>query len=200
MMKIIILSFLAVIILLSCRNDGKSSSEIETQVNSVDTTYIDLDSADMQSISLSDYNLNLTLMVPIVATASGTEIEPEIEHVDGDYLWFINIGEHFRLVIEDYAKEFHKVLLHQKRLEEQKSVFTVTYLQKEPHLVFYKRELVDNNGGLPSYHCYAEIEVDGYNFVLRSETYGGYEQVIRDMVTSIKTAHPIVNQAQKKPL
>ena len=85
----------------------------------------------------------------------------------------------------------HKVLGFQKRLEAQKDVFKVTYLIETPHLIFYKRELIKDNGGLPTFHCFAEISIDGYNYVMRSETFGGYEQVIEDMVLSIKTAHPV---------
>ena len=51
---------------------------------------------------------------------------------------------------------------------------------------------IDDNGGKVTYHCFGEIEIDGYNYVLRSEKIGGYKQVIRDMVLSIKTAQPII--------
>lgn len=191
MKKIIILSFLAVIILLSCKSENKHGALEDSSVDSIDAAYSELDTTDMQNISLVDYNLNLLLKVPIVASSSGQEITPVIDHVDGDYLWYIIIGDHFKLVIEDYAKEFNKVVAHQKRLAAQKNVFTVEYLIEEPHLLFYKRELVEDNGGLPSFHCYAEVTLDGYNYVLRSVTFGGFEQVIRDMVQSIRTVRPV---------
>ncbi|MDX1349103.1 MAG: hypothetical protein R3279_02585 [Putridiphycobacter sp.] len=175
----------------SCRNTNDSTnSSSNAQLDEV-YTFSDLDTSDMQNISLVEYDLNMSIKLPVVATATGAEIKPIIQHIDGDYLWFISIGEQFKLVIEDYAKEFNKVQWFQKRLDAQKDVFAVTYLVKEPHLLFYKRELVAGNGGKPTYHCFSELEIDGYNYVLRSSEFGGHEQVIKDMVVSIKTARPI---------
>lgn len=160
----------------------------DDQINKSDTGFVLLDTADMQQLSLLAYDLNLKIKVPMVASAAGTEIVPVIEHDDGDYLWYIRIGEYFQLVIEDYAKEFNKVREHEQQLADQKNVFEVTYLEKTAHLVFYKQILINDNGGLPTYHCFGEITIDGYNYVLRSDKFGGYEPVIRDMVQSIKTA------------
>lgn len=191
MKKVIANFILATFVLLSCNIDSDSNSNSHQQNADSERMITDLDTADMQTISLADYGLNLNIKLPVVATASGSEIKPKVEHIDGDYLWYINIGEQFKLVIEDYAKEFNKVQWHQKQLEMQKDVFDITYLKQEPHLLFYKRDLIDNSGGAATFHCYAELEVEGYNYVLRSHDFGGFEQVIKDMVVAIKTARPI---------
>jgi len=185
------ITFLVVLTLWSCTTDAAEKVNINTPDTPIEADFSELDTSDMQSISLLAYDLSLSIKVPIVATATGAEIQPEIIHDDGDYLWYVKIGEHFNLVIEDYANEFGKVLKHQKDLEAQTSVFKVTYIEKSPSLIFYKRELVNENGGLPTYHCYGEIEIDGYNYVLRTESFGAYEIVVKDMVQSIKTAKPI---------
>jgi len=177
------------VLMLSCSEPSANDYNNNLKV-SIDTGFVDLDTSDMQQLSLNDFDLNLKLKVPIVSTVTGQEVLPIINHVDGDYLWYISIGEYFKLVIEDYAKEFDKVAIHKRHLEEQKTVFVTTYLEETPHLLFYKLELVNDNGGKATYHCFGEIEIDGYNYVLRSEKIGGYKQVIRDMVLSIKTAQP----------
>ncbi len=185
------------VLMLSCSEPSSTDHHNNGQDVSVDTGFIDLDTSDMQQLSLQDYDLNLKLKVPIVSTATGQEISPVIEHIDGDYLWYISIGKYFNLVIEDYAKEFDKVKTQKQNLEEQKNVFITTYLEETTHLIFYKRELINDSGGKASYHCFGEIKIDGYNYVLRSEKIGGYEQVIRDMVASIKTAEPIIQSKNK---
>ncbi|MFK8045651.1 MAG: hypothetical protein AB8B72_09155 [Crocinitomicaceae bacterium] len=186
------ITFLVMLFLWSCKSGTVEDVNINTTDITVEADFSELDTSDMQSISLLDYDLNLSIKVPIVATAAGAEIQPEIMHDDGDYLWYIKIGEYFNLVIEDYANEFGKVLKHQRDLEGQSNVFKITYIEKSSNLIFYKRELINENGGLPTYHCYSEIEIDGYNYVLRTESFGGYELVVKDMVLSIKTAKPVM--------
>ena len=182
------------VLMLSCSEPSSNDDHQNDHNASYDSLgFVELDTSDMQQLFLNKYDLNLKLKVPIVSTASGQEIPAVIDHVDGDYLWYVSIGKYFKLVIEDYAKEFNKVLAHKKFLEEQKQVFTTTVLEETPHLLFYKRQLVEGNGGKVTYHCFGEIEIDGYNYVLRSEKVGGYEQVIKDMVLAIKTARPVVN-------
>ncbi|MFK8038577.1 MAG: hypothetical protein AB8B74_09835 [Crocinitomicaceae bacterium] len=196
-MKNLFVTFTLVFVLvLSCTNNSNKKALVDDFVDTADTGFVLLDTADMQQLSLKEYDLNLTIKVPLVASSSGTEILPVIEHDDGDYLWYIRIGEYFNLVIEDYAKEFNKVQAHEKELADQKDVFEITYLEKLNNLLFYKRVLINDNGGLPSYHCFGEITIDGYNYVLRSEKIGGYEPVITDMVQCIKTAEPITTIIQ----
>lgn len=191
-MKNLLVTFTVVFVLVvSCTNNPNGSIIVNDLVNKSDTGFVLLDTADMQLLSLKEYDLNLKIKVPVVASALGIEILPVIEHDDGDYLWYIRIGEHFNLIIEDYAKEFKKVREHQQQLLDQKDVFEITYLEKKTHLVFYKQILIADNGGTPTYHCFGEMTIDGYNYVLRSEGFGGYEPVIQDMVQCIKTATPI---------
>lgn len=182
---------MVVLLVASCSNEAPVDSQNSVAEVLADTGFVVLDTADMQTISLVEHQLNLSLKLPVVATATGLEIKPQVKHTEGDYLWYINIGEHFTLVIEDYAKEFNKVQQHKEQLKAQQDLFKISYLEEAPHLIFYKRELVDNNGGLPTFHCYAEITIDGYNYVMRTKTFGGYEPVVRDIVASIKTAKPI---------
>jgi len=170
----------------SCTNAKDDSHMVENKNN--EHGYVELDSFEMNEISLLDYDLNMSLMVPIIGSASGTEIKPEIIHDDGDYLWYINIGKYFHLVIEDYAKEFNKVTTEKKRIAAKKDIFKVEYIIDRNNLIFYKRNLLADQGGKSTFHCYGEIRIDGYNFVLRSEKSGSYQPIIQDMVTTIKSA------------
>ncbi len=153
--------------------------------------YVELDSVDMEEIILSDYDLNMSILLPLVGNANGETIKPEIIHDDGDYLWFINIGEYFHLVIEDYAKEFNKVLEEKQRLAAKANIFSIEYIIDKRNLIFYKRDLLEGNGGRSTYHCFGEVNIDGYNYILRSADGGGYKQILQDMVMAIKSAKPI---------
>ena len=173
--------------LYSCGGD-KTEKEDE---NSSNTEVEVIGESDMNQISLSDYGLNMSLMLPEVASSTGNSIEPSITHEDGDYFWFLDIGNHFHLVIEDFGKEANKVAEKKKELEDLKDIFVIEYLMDEPNLIMYKRTLHEGQGGKPSYHCYGETTIDGYTFVLHSADEGGLKPVIDDMVTTIKSAKEI---------
>jgi hypothetical protein len=162
-----------------------------------DVTNVDIEEvevigeSDMNQISLSDYGLDMTLLLPEVASSTGASIEPSITHEDGNYLWFLDIGNHFHLVIEDFGKEKDKVKQEKQKLADQKDIFVIEYLVDEPDLIMYKRTLHEGQGGKPSYHVYGSKEINGYTYVLRSADEGGLKPVIEDMVTTIRSAKEI---------
>jgi len=179
------------LLILSC-NNGSNDNENKT-IEESEIEIIGED--DMNQISLSDYGLNLTLMLPEVASSTGNSIEPVITHEDGDYYWFLDIGNHFHLVIEDYGKETNKVVEKKKELDDLKNIFVIEYLIEEPNLIMYKRSLHEGQGGKPSYHCYGEMTIGGYTYVLHSNDEGGLKPVIEDMVTTIRSAKEIKSES-----
>lgn len=146
---------------------------------------------DMNEISLLNEGLNLSLMLPEVASSTGNSIDPRIEHEDGDYLWYLTIGPRFELIIEDYGKEKDKTLNEKKRLSELEKIFDYKYIVDEPKLIMYQRSLHEGQGGKKSFHCYGEVMIDGYNYVLRSGEEGELRPIIEDMVRTIRSAKPI---------
>lgn len=168
----------------SCNGDNKNGEN--DAMDSSDSTALSFE--DMNEISLMEYGLNMTLMLPEVASSTGASIEPKISHEEGDYVWTIAIGSRFELIIEDYGKEKDRVVNEKKRLEDLASIFDVEILKDEPNLIMYKRTLHEGQGGKPSYHCYGEILIDGYTFILRSNDEGSLRPIIEDMVKTIQSA------------
>lgn len=158
-----------------------------------DSVIVDENFEGMNEISLSDNGLNMSIMLPQVESSTGASIEPTIEHADGDYLWYIDIGTHFHMVIEDYGNETGKVANEKKRVEDMTDIFTIEYIVDEPNLIMYKRELHEGQGGKSSYHCFGETQVDGYTYVLRSDDDGSLKPIIEDMVKTIRSAKQIQN-------
>lgn len=174
-------------LLLACNNSQNSADENTGNTENLEV----IDMSDMNEFNLTPYGLNLSFMLPEVQSSTGSSIEPSVQHEDGDYLWFVDIGAHFHLVIEDFGKEKNKVQDEKNKLDNLKDIFNVEYLIDEPNLIMYKRKLQDNQGGKTTYHCYGETEVDGYTVVLRSSDDGGLKPVINDMVNTIKSAKQI---------
>ncbi|MGV6862364.1 MAG: hypothetical protein ACWA41_11370 [Putridiphycobacter sp.] len=174
-------------ILFSC--GGENNSDENTDENTSEMEVIG--ESDMNEMNLSDQGLNMSFMLPEVASSTGASIEPTITHDDGDYFWFLDIGNHFHLVIEDYGKEKNKVAEKKKELEGLKDIFVIEYKIDEPNLIMYKRSLHEGQGGKATYHCYGETTIDGYTYVLHSSEDGGLKPVIDDMVTTIRSVKEV---------
>tara|TARA_R110002096_G_C14321687_1_gene700463 strand:+ start:151 stop:729 length:579 start_codon:yes stop_codon:yes gene_type:complete len=186
-MKNVFLSLIAAgFLLTSCGGDNPEGTDGNDNIENNDVN--DLGVEGMNEFSLVSYGLNLSVMLPEVASSTGASIEPTVTHDDGDYLWYLDIGNHFHLVIEDFGKEQNKVAGEKKRLADLSKIFKVEYTIDEPGIIMYKRELHEDQGGKASYHCYGATTVDGYTIVLRSNDDGGHKPVINDMVTTIKSA------------
>jgi hypothetical protein len=83
------------------------------------------------------------------------------------------------------------VASEKKRLADLSNIFTFEFLVDEPKLIMYRRSLHEGQGGKTTFHCYGEVEVEGYNYVLRSAEEGSLKPIIEDMVKTIRSAKPI---------
>ena len=187
--------FLPVVVLAMLFTACGGAETVETDANEIseNTDIVDIGMADMNEFNLASYGLNLSLMLPEVASSTGASIEPVVMHEEGDYLWFLDIGNHFHLVIEDYGKEQNKVADEKKRLEGLSKIFEIEYSMEEANIIMYKRQLHADQGGKSSHHCYGATTVDGYTIILRSSDDGSHKPVIQDMVNTIKSAKEVVN-------
>ncbi len=187
MKKIVLLFALLPVLMTSC--GGAETTEDSDGTDSLNTTTLDF--SDMNEISLVPHGLNMQLMLPSVASSTGASIDPKIIHDEGDYLWHITIGPRFELIIEDFGKEKSKVAEEKKRLAELTNIFDIEFSTDEPALLMYKRTLHEEQGGKASYHCYGQVMIDGYNYVMRSEDEGALKPIIEDMVMTIRSAKPV---------
>jgi len=189
MKKTFLILLTLTLIIASC-NDSTESTVQPIQDDTLDLE--NLGALDMNEFSFVPFGLNLTVLLPEVQSSTGASIKPEVTHEDGNYLWNLNIGKNFNLVIEDFGKEKNKVLEEKEYLTGQANIFQFEYLVDEPTIIMYKRELHEDQGGKKSYHCYGEMEVDGYTIVLRTVENGGFKPVVSDMVATIKSAKAVV--------
>jgi hypothetical protein len=187
-MKLFILTTIAASLIFSFSSCGGSADTEET----TDSLAVEnIDYSGMSEISLKENGLNMQFMLPAVESPTGASIVPQVMHDDGDYLWHVQIGDKFHLVIEDFGKEKNKVSNEKARLADLDKIFIVEFIEESENLIMYKRTLHEEQGGKASYHVYGETIVDGYTYVLRSQEDGGFKPVIEDMVKSIKSAKPI---------
>lgn len=186
MKKLIVLAAFLPFLMVSCGGDATDGSDNDSNSDSLALSF-----DDMNEISLADEGLNLSLMLPEVASSTGNSIDPQIEHEEGDYLWYLTIGPRFELIIEDYGKEKNKTVNEKKRLLELAKIFDYEFIVDEQKLIMYQRTLHEGQGGKKTYHCYGELTIEGYTYVMRSEDEGALRPIIEDMVKTIRSAKPV---------
>ena len=189
MKRLFLFLFLTVVLITSCENEHSKDSDTKDSVENSDLE--NLGDTDMNEFSFASYGLNLSILLPEVASHTGASIQPTVTHDDGDFIWNLDIGNNFKLVIEDFGREKNKIIEEKKYLEGQKEIFLFDFIIDEPKVIMYKRELHADQGGKKSYHCYGEMKVDGYTIVIRTNSDGGFKPVVLDMVTIIKSAKEI---------
>lgn len=189
MRKLVYLLAIAPFLLMSC---GGSNGDGDNSTGE-DSLQIQFD--DMTEFSLKPEGLNMKIMLPEVTSSTGSSIDPSVEHDDGDYLWYLSIGPRFKLIIEDFGKEMNKVAQEKERLKELEEIFDLEFIVDEPKVIMYKRALHEGQGGKISYHCYGEVQIGGYNYVMRNEDDGSLRPIAEDMVKTIRSAAEIEDPA-----
>ena len=153
---------------------------------------------EFQDFILSDFEIPAVISLPDETANIGASTKPEVDHIDTDIKWTINVGQNFQLLIEDYADLTDLIEVEKKSMKE-KDFYKINYIIDEPDLILYERVLdvkgMDNASptvGVEhrSFHVYGQKEIDGITYELRSRP-EGYEKVIIElMAKSIKSFKP----------
>ena len=154
---------------------------------------------EFQDFNLNTYGIPAFISLPDETANIGASTKPEVNHIQNDIQWEVNIGSSFQLLIEDYGDITDLIEVEKTALAEQ-SFFHVNYLIDEPGLILYERILlvkgIENaspNVGVEhkSYHVYGAKVINGVTYELQSRE-DGYEKVIIElMAKSIRSLRPI---------
>ncbi|MCO5260074.1 MAG: hypothetical protein M9916_08020 [Crocinitomicaceae bacterium] len=150
---------------------------------------------EFQGFDLTPYDLNASIMLPDETANIGASTQPEVDHIESDFYWVINIGQNFHLYIEDYGDNSNLVKTQKQKLSNTQ-FYDVEYIVDEENLIIYKVKLkVRGNQKASakvgvnheSFHVYAEQVVNGIHYELRSSDEGADEPIIKLMAKSIKS-------------
>jgi len=181
--------FLFGMFLSSCNNQDPEESE-ESNSLSLDDDYY-----EFKGISLKQQGIPAMIMLPDETANIGASTKPEVIHVDGDFIWEINVGPNFNLHIEDYGDYTDMVEYKKKELKDQ-NMFNVKYLVDEKDLIVYERTLIVKGSKKASptvgvehksYHVYGQKIINGVTYELRSRDEGYEKMIIELMAKSIKS-------------
>jgi hypothetical protein len=176
--------------LFSC--EGEEKNETELVINYEDENE---ELYSFEAFPLSDYELDFFIYLPDETADIGAATKPVVTHTTADYKWEISLGPRFNMEIIDMG-EYNGVELHKEEIEDLAHVFTIDYLIDEPDLIYYKRTVNqgETNGvGVDhfTYHCLANHNINGINYLLRSHEDGLPKPIADYMVTSVKYVEEI---------
>lgn len=177
--------FLMALLVFACKNEKSN----DVSVSELEDYY------EFQGFNLTPFDINATIMLPDETANIGASTQPDVEHIQSDFYWQINIGQNFHLYIEDYGDNTNLVKAHKEKLKNT-SFYDVEYVLEEPELVIYKVKLkVRGNQNASkrvginheAYHVYAEKVVNGIHYELRSSDEGASKEIIELMAKSIRS-------------
>ena len=145
---------------------------------------IDEDYYQFSNFNLNKHDIEGSIMLPNETSRIGTSEVPKVKHSPGGFKWKINVGSAFNLYIEDFGDKKDLVLNHKMKLEAQKNVYTVKYIEALPNLLIYKKTLKESSLH-SSYHIYAQKKVNGISYEIKNKYQGDKKDVVMFMKKSI---------------
>ena len=178
-----LLSISSVLFISSCGEENNTTGEND---NNSDSTVVEtsgeLDLKGLREVDLSDYDLDVKVMIPekYYKDEDGVEwyVQPEIKHNEGEARWEITIpgDKHWDMVIEDWGDEKYDVAKEKLEHEDQKDIFDFIYEEEGPDYMLYSKLLKQENTTispedakqLPNYHFFVTKQINGSWVIARS--------------------------------
>lgn len=185
------------VLLPSCKNQSKGEN------GELDVKYADEneDLYSFQTFSLKSYGINAFIYLPDETANIGASVNPEVEHALDGYQWELTVGPHYHITIEDWGDDD----AFKAKMEELKnqSIYKIDFLKKEDNFAYYKATLNvegDKNGNKnigvkhETYHVIAQHNIDGINYIFKTEESGAPKPITDYMAKSVKNVVPIAGK------
>lgn len=155
------LSLLVVFLAAACSSGSEENAE-ETQNGE--------DFVNMEEFVMTEFGLNLKLMIPNEDMARG---KPQVSYNDALGYYSLQIGSRFNMQIYDQMDQ--DVAGIKASVESSNFYKKYEYLQDEPGLLIYSQTLPDESRTF--YHFYAFKEIDGVKYVIKDDDLGEFTKM-----------------------
>ncbi|NRA12499.1 MAG: hypothetical protein HRT57_11150 [Crocinitomicaceae bacterium] len=175
-----------------------SCSETKPDEKGPDEFDLNEDYYEFQAFDMAGHGVNAYIFLPDETANIGASTKPDVEHMEDDIYWEINVGPNFSMTIEDWAANKDLVKTEKKELAAKK-FFKVKYLVDDKDLIVYERILLvkGTDKASPSvgvehrtYHVYGQVTIDGVTYALESREEGFEKKIIELMAKSIRSFKP----------
>ncbi len=152
-----------------------------------------------QELSLADYDIPATIMLPDERANIGASTNPEVTHKEGGFKWDIQVGPNFKMHIEDWGANKNLVAEKKKQLKDLE-IYEINYIVDKPDFIIYELKLkvkgiseADKSVGVThkAYHVFGEKVIDDITYEFRSPDEGFERMIIEKMAKSIRSVKEI---------
>lgn len=189
--NLLIILFLisGLVFLNSCSEDEEDKDVVHNYEEEDEELY------EYEAFPLKDYELPFYIYLPDETADIGAATKPVVTHEMSGYKWQIKLGQRFILEIIDMG-EMNGVDIHKEELEDLAHIFEVEYLVEDDDFIYYKRKVnqaASDGVGVDhvTYHCYANHNINGINYLVGSHEDGVPKPIAEYMVTSVKNVENI---------
>ena len=176
-------------------NDGNDTPEVKYSDESEELY-------DFEAFSLKPYEINALIYLPDATANIGAATDPKMVHEMDDYQWDLYVGQNFHMHIEDWGEE-DALKAHLEELKDHSGIYDVEFLEQEDDFVYYKSTLkvdgasAESNVGVDhvTFHVVAQHEIDGINYIFRTNKEGHPKPITDYMAKSVKSVKEIEDPA-----
>jgi hypothetical protein len=156
---------------------------------------------DFNKFSLKPYDIPANILLPDETSNIGASTKVEVTHTEGDFLWCLQVGPNFELVINDWGNDKEILNAEVKKLKSLE-FYNVKFLKKTPTTLLYERRLnvkgkknVPKNVGIEhkSYHLFMTKTIQNIIYTFETNDGGSTKEIVELQEKCINSIHEINN-------
>ena len=170
-------------------------------VDNKESESVDESLLDFNKFSLQPYDIPASILLPDETSNIGASTKVEVSHTEGDFLWCLQVGPNFELVINDWGTDKEILNAEVKKLKNL-DFYNVKFIKKTATTLLYERTLnvdgrknASKNVGIEhkSYHLFMTKTIQNIIYTFESNDGGSTKEIVELQEKCINSIHEINN-------
>ena len=170
-------------------------------VDNKESESVDESLLDFNKFSLQPYDIPASILLPDETSNIGASTKVEVSHTEGDFLWCLQVGPNFKLVINDWGTDKEILNAEVKKLKNL-DFYNVKFIKKTATTLLYERTLnvdgrknVSKNIGIEhkSYHLFMTKTIQNIIYTFETNDGGSTKEIVELQEKCINSIHEINN-------
>ena len=170
-------------------------------VDNKESESVDESLLDFNKFSLQPYDIPASILLPDETSNIGASTKVEVSHTEGDFLWCLQVGPNFELVINDWGTDKEILNAEVKKLKNL-DFYNVKFIKKTATTLLYERTLnvdgrknASKNVGIEhkSYHLFMTKTIQNIIYTFETNDGGSTKEIVELQEKCINSIHEINN-------
>ena len=163
------------IVLVSCSGDATEQIKNERKKQ--------IDFSRFSPFNLRPYGINVDIQLPDSTTVYGNSNTWRVEHELDEFDWKIILADDFKILIEDWGQE-NGIAHYSQQIEANEKA---EVLEKSDSFLSYRLYVSDSNKELTKTHLFQQVNIDGIEYVFRTDIDGCSPETTTYIKTALKS-------------